>query len=331
MTQKTRRILSIDGGGIRGVIPIALLAYIEARTGKPISQLFDLVAGTSTGGILALGLTTANRLGEPKFSAAEICQLYEKEIPNIFRNPQSWLGNLLMPKYKSFAFQKVLRNFLGDSLLSGALTDLLIPCYDIEHRLPFVFKSRSARADGKYDFRMKDVALAASASPTLFHPVRVPVAGGFTCLVDGGVFANNPTMLAVAEMKSIHPGEDVIVVSIGTGRSARPLTDELVNLWGYVQWSRPMLELVMESSSESVHEQMQQLLNSLDTQQYYRLQVDLPAHSNPAIDNASTRNIKALSQAAVDFCADIQSVEELNRLCDRLLLLSEQQLEPLSR
>jgi uncharacterized protein len=329
--QNIRRILSIDGGGIRGVIPIAILAYIEARTGKPISQLFDLVAGTSTGAILGLGLTAQNRLGEPLYTAAEICKLYEQEIPNIFRNPQTWLGNLLMPKYKSFAFQKVLRNFLGDSLLSGALTDLLIPCYDIEHRLPFVFKSRSARAESQCDFRMKDVALAASASPTLFHPVRVPTPGGFVCLVDGGVFANNPTMLAVAEMKSVYPGDDVIVVSIGTGRSARPLTDELVNLWGYVQWSRPMLELVMESSSESVHEQMQQLLNSLETQQYYRLQVDLPAHSNPAIDNASTKNIKALDQAAADFCADSKNAEELHRLCDRLLFLSEQQLEPLSR
>lgn len=112
--QKVWRILSIDGGGIRGIIPAIILASIEERTGKPISALFDLIAGTSTGGILALGLTKPNSSGEPEFSAQHLCTLYERDIPHIFRNPQSWWGNLLRPKYRSFAFQEVLKNSLGD-------------------------------------------------------------------------------------------------------------------------------------------------------------------------------------------------------------------------
>src|SRR5438105_8053097 len=96
--QRIRRILSIDGGGIRGIVPAIVLASIEERTGKPIAQLFDLIAGTSTGAILALGLTKADESGQPEFSAQHLCEVYEREIPNIFRNPQSWWGNLLSPK-----------------------------------------------------------------------------------------------------------------------------------------------------------------------------------------------------------------------------------------
>src|SRR5437016_1121497 len=96
---KIRRILSIDGGGTRGIIAAIILAAIEERTGKPISQLFDLIAGTSTGAILALGLTMPNSSGQPNFSAEELCRLYEQQIPQIFLKPQSWWGNLIKPKY----------------------------------------------------------------------------------------------------------------------------------------------------------------------------------------------------------------------------------------
>jgi len=328
--QKVWRILSIDGGGIRGIIPAIILASIEERTGKPISALFDLIAGTSTGGILALGLTKPNSSGEPEFSAQHLCTLYERDIPHIFRNPQSWWGNLLRPKYRSFAFQEVLKNSLGDSRLKDALIDVLIPCYDIEHRSPYIFKSRSAKLRSKFDFQIRDVALAASASPTLFHPVRLTRAdtGRFISLVDGGVYSNNPAITALTEIKSMLPdkSEKYFMVSIGTGKSTRPLTDEFISLWGYVQWSRPMLELVMDSISESVHNQMKHLLFSTDDQQYYRLQVDLPDNINPAIDDASKTNMQALSQAARDFCSESQSREELNHLCEALLRLSKERV-----
>ena len=171
--QKIWRILSIDGGGIRGIIPAIILASIEERTGKPISNLFDLIAGTSTGGILTLGLTKPNSSGEPEFTAQRLCKLYERDIPHIFRHPQSWWGNLLRPKYRSFAFKQILEKSLGDYCLKDALTDVLIPCYDIEHRLPYIFKSRLARQQSEFDFQIIDVALAASASPTLFYPVPI--------------------------------------------------------------------------------------------------------------------------------------------------------------
>ena len=207
--QKICRILSIDGGGIRGIIPATILESIEERTGKPISQLFDLIAGTSTGGILALGLTKANSSGAPAFTAHQVRKAYEQDIPHIFRSPQSWWGNLLRPKYRSFTFKQVLQRSFGDCRLKDALTDVLITCYDIEHRMPYIFKSRSARLQSDFDFRIRDIALAASASPTLFYPVRLARANGNTplYLVDGGVFANNPSIAALSEMQANLPDE----------------------------------------------------------------------------------------------------------------------------
>lgn len=328
---KTWRILSIDGGGARGIIPAIILATIEEYTHKPISQLFDLIAGTSTGAILALALTKPDARGESQFSAQDLCKLYEREIPNIFRHPQSWWGNLLSPKYNSQAFDRVLKAEFGSCRLKDAITDVLVPCYDIERRSPYTFKSRAAKWQNRHDFSMREVALAASASPTLFRPVWLnrPIGAGKMCLVDGGVCCNNPTISAYSEIKSLNPAADdeYLVVSIGTGRSARPLTEEFFSLWGYVHWSRPMLELVMESISESTHEQMKHILPASHNnhQPYYRLQVDLADNIEPALDCASIANVRGLTDAAEDFCSDLQRGIEIKRLSDTLLSLSEQQ------
>ena len=310
---------------MRGIIPATILAFIEQRTGKPIYKLFDLIAGTSTGGILALGLTRPDSNGQAECSAQRLCEIYDQYIPQIFKNPQSWLGNLLRPKYTSFAFQDILKEFFADYRLKDALIDVIVPCYDIEHRLPYVFRSRMAKLQAQDDFYMRDAVLAASASPTLFHPVRIPrkyKEGRYICLVDGGVFANNPSIYGYSEIKSLSNDEsdEVLLVSIGTGRSNRSLSDEFISLWGYVQWSRPMLELVMESISESIHEQIRPLLSKGSQRQYYRIQVELPESTNFAIDDASSKNMSILSQTADAFCPTSQDLAEL---CDRLLSLSE--------
>jgi predicted acylesterase/phospholipase RssA len=322
------RILSIDGGGVRGIIPISILATIEQRTKRPIAELFDLIAGTSTGGILALGLTKPDKFGKPEASAQTLCELYKHEIPQIFRNPHTWWGNLLSPKYDASVIQEILKQGFGDCRLKSALTDILIPCYDIEHRSPHIFKSRWARRQSQYDFLMRDVAFATSATPTLFSPARIarPGAGGSLALVDGGIFANNPAMHAYTEVHEMFPGKDdkFLLLSLGTGEFTRQLTNDLVDLWGYVQWSRPMLELVSESISESVHAQMRYLLPPTDYQRYYRFQIDLPAHIDSAVDNASRRNLEGLFHAGQRIFDDPQTRQELDSFCETLLRLTEE-------
>jgi hypothetical protein len=136
-------------------------------------------------------------------------------------------------------------------------------------------------------------------------------------------------MHAVAEVKTMFPAEDdrYLLVSLGTGESTRQLTDNYVNLWGYVQWSRPMLELVMESISESVHSQMRYMLPPTDYQRYYRIQMDLPEHTDSAFDNASRRNMQALTNAAAVLFEDRHNRQDLDSLCETLLRLSKERAE----
>lgn len=322
------RILSIDGGGVRGIIPISILTAIEERTGKPIAELFDLIAGTSTGGILALGLTKPNEAGKPERSARELLEIYKQEIPEIFGKPQTWWGNLLRPKYDASPIQRILKKGFGDCRLKSALTDILIPCYDIEHRSPHIFKSRWAKRQIQYDFLMRDVAFATSATPTLFPPARIRrhEAAGSLALVDGGIYANNPALHAYSEVHEMFPAKDdkFLLLSLGTGEFTRELTNNIVNLWGYVQWSRPMLELVSESISDSVHEQMRYLLPPTDYRRYYRFQVDLPDRSDTAMDSSSKSNLKELLHASETLFDDPQTMQELDSFCETLLRLTQE-------
>src|SRR5215207_852037 len=131
-----RKVLSIDGGGVRGIIPAMVLAEIEARTGKKSAEMFDLVAGTSSGGILALGLTKPGQDGGPEYSAKKLIDLYETEGGKIFSIP-AWhriqsVGGLAEEKYPSEGIEEVSRQYFGDRRLAEALTEVLIAAYEIE-------------------------------------------------------------------------------------------------------------------------------------------------------------------------------------------------------
>src|SRR5215204_5530160 len=172
-----QKVLSIDGGGIRGLIPAMVLAEIERRTGKRIAEMFDLVAGTSTGGILALGLTKPGQDSKPEYSAKRLIELYETEGGKIFSIPV-WhrvhsVGGLADEKYPSTGIEEVAKKYFGDHRLAEALTEVLVAAYEIEGRIPWFFKRRYARDPEKkgYNFYMREVARATSAAPTYFEPL----------------------------------------------------------------------------------------------------------------------------------------------------------------
>ena len=173
---QTVKILSLDGGGIRGIIPALLLAEIEKRTGKATADLFDLVAGTSTGGILALALTKPDATGRPAYTAGQLATLYENDGQEIFSRTvwhRMWaMGDILNSKYTGQGIETVLEQFFGETRLSQALKEVLITSYEIERRIPWLFKSRKARNMADYDFPMKVVARATSARD-LFPTVKI--------------------------------------------------------------------------------------------------------------------------------------------------------------
>jgi patatin-like phospholipase/acyl hydrolase len=289
------RVLAIDGGGIRGLIPALVLAEIERRTQRPIARLFDLVAGTSTGAILACALLRPNPM-----PAAEAAAVYEREGPQVFDRSLikeiTSLGGLIDERYDARGLLASLRRHLGDTRLAQATTGLLITVYDLEARQALVLRTRD-------DMSMVDAAHASSAAPTYFEPVRV---GGRT-LIDGGVFATNPAALAYAEAS----GEVDVLASLGTGEHTRRLPFAEVKDWGRLEWAQPILDVVFDGSADAVDSQLSALLDD----RYIRLQTRLDEASD-ALDDASPENLAALRREAERLIA--RRSADIDRLCTTL-------------
>jgi patatin-like phospholipase/acyl hydrolase len=307
------RILTIDGGGIRGLVPAVVLAELERRAGVPTAQMFDLVVGSSTGGLLALGLTAPDG-ASPRYAAAELAELYEREGPTIFSRPLTHrirsVGNLLGPKYPDGPIEEVLGRYLGDARLRDAATSVVVTAYALELRRPFFFRSARAVADPAYDWAMGEAARATTAAPTYFPPVQLAAAASDPhdayALVDGGVFANNPAMVAYAEARTVAPHEqDLVIVSLGTGELTDPIRYEDARGWGLARWARPILEVVFDGVSDTVDYEVRRLTADIQsgTRLYWRLQPTLPPGLE-AIDDASRTNIAALRTLARRFVDD---------------------------
>ena len=214
-----RRILSIDGGGILGTFPAAFLAKLEQNLPEPIGNYFDLIAGTSTGGIIAIGLA----MGLP---ARELLHLYESRGPAIFGQGNGRLTDyirgklrlgrwLIMHKYDAESLRRVLKEVLGDRRIGDAKTRLLIPAWNPVARSVYIYKTaHHPRLCNDYKCLAVDAAMATAAAPTYFrHHVTQHAVG----LTDGGTWANNPTALAVVEAIAMlgWPRDTLRVLSLG--------------------------------------------------------------------------------------------------------------------
>ena len=311
MTKKVARVLSIDGGGIRGVIPAVLLESWEARLGRSLADSFHLIAGTSTGGILACGLCKPGHA----LSGKELLGFYEHWGPSIFRC-SAWhsltsLGGSADEKYPAEPLEEALKSALSGRLSEVERADLLVTAYEIERRDPFLFKSWKARGLGlkdaetsnEYDFHLVDVARATSAAPTYFEPAKISNAKQQSwALVDGGVFANNPAMCAYAAARQLYPNADeYLVVSLGTGELERKIAYEDARNWGLLAWARPILNVIFDGVSDTVGYQLEQLAPQV---RHLRFQITLgedardPAAANDDLDDASPDNLARLKRAA---------------------------------
>jgi len=289
------KLLAIDGGGIRGLIPALVLAEIERRCGRRIADLVDMIAGTSTGGILACALAKPDPL-----PAARIADIYVEEGPRIFSRSLlkriTSVEGYLDERYESDGLVAALERYLGDARLADATVPVLLTVYDIERRAAVLLR----RSD---DARMVDAAHATSAAPTYFEPVRV----GDAALIDGGVYAVNPALLAYAEAG----GEPDLLLSLGTGEQTRRLRYEDVRGWGQLEWARPLVDVVFDGAADAVDLE----LGRLAGERYVRLQTRLGEASDD-LDDASERNLAALRREAERLIA--ARTDDLDRVCARL-------------
>lgn len=297
------RLLAIDGGGIRGLAPALILAEIERLTGKSIASQFDVIAGTSTGAIIALGLVrpSDNDASKPAFTAMDLAGLYQKHGSKVFPNSSSWYAKarqFVRPKYTSHGATAVMNDHFGDARLVEALTTVLVPVYDIRENSRIWFSSAS---DWSRDTLMSDLARGATSAPSYLPPARFVVPGNdpsqyrVVTAVDGALFANNPAIeaLADADKRTFRQPDEydrsVLMVSIGTGKLGTGHAFEDVWRWGLLGWVTPLLEIAF--NDPGIERAASGLMESRG--HYHRLQVE----SDVALDDATPDGIRRLEAA----------------------------------
>ncbi|CAA7401624.1 unnamed protein product [Spirodela intermedia] len=326
-------VLSIDGGGIRGLIPSILLSFLESELQKldgedsRLADYFDVIAGTSTGGLITSMLTAPDKDNRPLFAAKDIKNFYLEHTPRIF--PQSsgiWgrimkiLRAIMGPKYNGKYLHQVVKEKLGSTRLHQAITNVVIPTFDIKHLQPTIFSTYEVKSNPSLDALFSDICIATSAAPTYLpaHYFQTEAKQGGVRefnLVDGGVAANNPALVAMGEVtKEIFRGNPdffpirpmdygrFLVISLGTGssKSAGKYNAKMARQWGVLGWllsggSTPLVDVFMQSSADMVDINITVAFQALHSGgNYLRIGEDTLTGDASSVDIATKENLENL-------------------------------------
>eukprot|EP00741_Cyanophora_paradoxa_P001197 tig00000459_g1155.t1 len=295
------RILAIDGGGTRGIIPAKLIEYISRKTGRPIHELFDYVAGSSIGGILACG-TFGVRDGRPLMDSSNLVQELTDAMQRIFsKSPFSRAKAAVVGSRGPFLspepFEKLLAELGSGARLTDVAAFVLVTAFDIEERSPLVFSTAQALRSPAHNVRLCDIALATSAAPLLFPPARLHIPGIYThkdygTFIDGWLVQNNPSLLAYAEAARVFPGRKVLLLNLGTGDADEPLSWAETRQWGALRWIEPLFQCMLGGANESAALAARQLLGD----DFLRLSPRVPPEIDRMAD-ASPANLTSLARA----------------------------------
>lgn len=351
--QKNHRriaILSIDGGGIRGIIPAQVLLALEKKLrervrGSNLIDFFDFFAGTSTGGLITAALLCPeNDTKQPKYQVSDVCDLYENQGPAIFKKDAFSIVDISAlhnEKYSREGLEKV----LNDRFKHTELKDLVKPClitgYDIYRRQAILFRQHKALERQAHNFMVKDVCIATSAAPTYFEPALIEnLEGAQFQVVDGGVVLNNPALSAYSEIrkaaiksdakaaaksgKKQEPldeglrAEDMFILSLGTGSIKKQYLHEQIKDWGAVQWAKPIIDILMSGSSEVTDYFTGKMFQTTSfSDSYVRLDTSDFFGASDEMDLAEANNISKLAQAGRHLA--FQNDARLDKIADYLV------------
>ncbi len=327
------KILSIDGGGMRGIIPAFWLNEIEKRTNKPICKLFDMISGTSTGAIIAAGLSVPanNDASKPLFRAYEIMDIYKKSGKQIFSksftskvlevvnncvypisiasNIFNGVNNCVYPIYTDDGRLNTFKEYFKETTLDQSLTELLIPAVNEKFiNLPHEFTRYDAKADTFKNSTYVDALMATSAAPTFFPPYKI----GDNMFIDGGVQANNPSQLAY-NMASKHiDSRNIYLLSMGTGDYIPAISD--TNLRGLLFWGYNLKDVILPAQPGTCDQSM----NSMLHERYKRWQI---WYENPILlddynEDSVDKMLNMANQYFEEMFSDEDSFRELLKFLD---------------
>jgi hypothetical protein len=331
--KRTVTVLSIDGGGIRGIIPGRILTCLESKLQEldgpdaRIADYFDIIAGTSTGGLLTTMITAPGPDKRPLYSGDNITKFYFEHGPKIF--PAHVRGSFMLrianliggPKYDGEYLKSLVERLLGNLTVSQALTDVVIPTFDLKRLQPIIFTAKDGLNYTARNALMSDVCLGTSAAPTFLPPHYFELKddkGGihYFNLIDGGVAANNPTLTAITHIskqmvlmgKSMESldSKKMLVLSLGTGipKPEEKYTAKQAHKWGLLGWlfsegSTPLIEAFQDASSDMVDIHVSTMFQALNNEKnYIRIQDDTLTGDASATDVATEKNMNTLIQIA---------------------------------
>ncbi|CAK9866183.1 unnamed protein product [Sphagnum jensenii] len=323
-TKRKLCILSLDGGGMRGLIAARMLtrleSLIQAKVGGGkvhLADYFDLFSGTSTGAVLATMLVTPNEKGEPLFTADGCCRFYQEQGKYIFK--PHWydpfhgsLRQLYRPKYSARRFENLLKLYTvrkGQALtLLDTLKPIVVTSFDISKATPFFFVRHAATKDPSHNFRLWEVCRATAAAPTYFPPAYVTSVDGTIngTLIDGGAIQNNPALVATTHALSNNEEfpeatslQDILILSLGAGQMDKTHELSRAKKWGMTGWVRPIMDIMMDGTADTVDYQLATAYAGQNcSENYLRIQLSGLPNKTSIMDCATQENIKDLIQCS---------------------------------
>ncbi|MEH0831392.1 patatin-like phospholipase family protein [Anaplasma bovis] len=286
----TKYVLSVDGGGIRGVIAAKVLCEIEKRINRPLGEVFDLFVGSSVGSIIVAGLAFRDDKGGFKYTASDILGFFHKFGPKIFSTSavKKVLSVVCGSRISPNNLEKALRLFFGKSTMGDIPAKFMSPTYDVRMQEAHIMRNW---VDKYKALHIVDVLRAASAAPTIFPPKKVAINGERCILVDSGLVANNPAVCGAAAADFLYKGEDVCFLSIGSGDPRHQHMEIKDNL---IFWAQNVAQIFLDAGMETVDYQMNRMVGD---EKYIRITGELRKASHDFTD-ATARNIKALCDDA---------------------------------
>ncbi|XP_024539304.1 patatin-like protein 2 [Selaginella moellendorffii] len=328
---KHKCVLSIDGGGVRGLIPAQILIFLEECLQEldgpdaRIADYFDVVAGTSTGGLISIMLAAPDAQRRPLFTAKGINKFYLDNCKTIFnRDRMTSIRAMFGPKYSPTNLEHLLESYLKDTRIRDTVTELLVTAFDTRLQNPVFFTTAAGRVDPTKNALLREIARGTSAAPTFFPPVRFSCEDSEYHLTDGGLVANNPTFLALVEafkdpqtnklLKDskrtlLERFNDCLVLSLGCGTLPFSYEAQEISKWGALGWvlhkdGAPIINMLLDASSDMMDNNIALMFKTgFCDKNLIRVQTTRLSKTTAEVDNSTPENLKnlaALGQELLD-------------------------------